>query len=220
MLLYHFISERFGLDAIRDRRLKIAVVNHLNDPFEFQSLQNENETVQEKLKGVKNIYSYDHGFISLSTDWQHPLMWSHYAEKHKGICLGFDVRESEELVKVDYKNKRPKLMDLKEENDSTSNADLDIKDCMKLLSLKFDGWAYESERRLFSPLAIGDPTKELYFREFTDEFKLCEVILGIKSDIPNLKLERILGDKVVEIKCFRGDLHKNEFKVSREQIHF
>jgi hypothetical protein len=35
MRLYHFIRERFGLEAIRDSRLKISRINELNDPFEF-----------------------------------------------------------------------------------------------------------------------------------------------------------------------------------------
>ncbi len=108
MLLYHFINERFGLDAIPDPRLKIAVVNHLNDPFEFLSLQNESEIVRKNLEDIKNIFSYDRGFISLNTDWHHPLMWSHYAEKHTG--LGFEVKENDQLLKVKYQKSRPRLL--------------------------------------------------------------------------------------------------------------
>lgn len=35
MRLYHFTSQKFGLLALKDRRLKIARINELNDPFEF-----------------------------------------------------------------------------------------------------------------------------------------------------------------------------------------
>lgn len=31
------------------------------------------------------------GVFSLSQDSTHPLMWSHYAKQHQGICLGFAV---------------------------------------------------------------------------------------------------------------------------------
>ena len=33
------------------------------------------------------------GVFSLSGKPDHPLMWSHYAEEHRGICLGFELRD-------------------------------------------------------------------------------------------------------------------------------
>ena len=35
MRLYHFLNAEYGLLNIRHRRLKIARINELNDPFEF-----------------------------------------------------------------------------------------------------------------------------------------------------------------------------------------
>lgn len=35
MVVYHFTTSEFALKALRDRRLKIARINELNDPFEF-----------------------------------------------------------------------------------------------------------------------------------------------------------------------------------------
>lgn len=35
MRVYHFVNAEFGLDDIRRRRLKIATLNDLNDPFEL-----------------------------------------------------------------------------------------------------------------------------------------------------------------------------------------
>lgn len=35
MIVYHFISSEFALKALRDRRLKIARINELNDPVLF-----------------------------------------------------------------------------------------------------------------------------------------------------------------------------------------
>lgn len=31
------------------------------------------------------------GVLSLSESWAQPLMWSHYADEHKGICIEYDV---------------------------------------------------------------------------------------------------------------------------------
>ena len=33
--VYHFANREYGLDDIRQRRLKIATINDLNDPFEL-----------------------------------------------------------------------------------------------------------------------------------------------------------------------------------------
>ncbi len=35
MLVYHFRDKKFGMESIKDRRLKVATVEGLNDPFEL-----------------------------------------------------------------------------------------------------------------------------------------------------------------------------------------
>jgi hypothetical protein len=35
MKVYHFRSAEFGIKSLRERRLKIARIMELNDPFEF-----------------------------------------------------------------------------------------------------------------------------------------------------------------------------------------
>ena len=40
------------------------------------------EAIENRLKEV--------GILSLSTNFCDPLMWSHYGDEHKGICIGFD----------------------------------------------------------------------------------------------------------------------------------
>ena len=48
------------------------------------------------------------GVLSLSATWQSGLMWSHYADEHRGICIEYDTRDQEHprLQKIDYKGKR------------------------------------------------------------------------------------------------------------------
>jgi hypothetical protein len=33
------------------------------------------------------------GILSLSATWSSPLMWSHYADEHRGICIEYDTTE-------------------------------------------------------------------------------------------------------------------------------
>lgn len=48
------------------------------------------------------------GVFSLSNSWKKGLMWSHYADEHRGICIEYDTRDQEHprLAKVDYKGPR------------------------------------------------------------------------------------------------------------------
>lgn len=48
------------------------------------------------------------GVLSLSATWQNGLMWSHYADEHRGICIEYDTRDQphQQLNKVDYKGQR------------------------------------------------------------------------------------------------------------------
>lgn len=44
------------------------------------------------------------GVLPLSATWSEPLMWSHYADQHRGICIEYDVtgRPIESLKPVNY----------------------------------------------------------------------------------------------------------------------
>ena len=41
MRLYHYLPENHGLDDLKNKRLKIARIEDLNDPFELCVLANE-----------------------------------------------------------------------------------------------------------------------------------------------------------------------------------
>jgi Protein of unknown function (DUF2971) len=213
MRLYYFTNERHGLEAIRDQRLKIAIINYLNDPFEFQSIATNDENEQEKFTKFLNQMSYEVGIICMSKSWQHPLMWSHYAEKHKGICLGFEVDEGN-VFKIDYRAERLRLHEL----GISSLDDLDQSGMSKILSTKYKGWEYEQEYRLFSDLKDGDAVNELYFFEYTDKFMLKEIVLGFKSSVPTNKLTKLLGNRSKIVDCFKSRLDHSEFMINRELL--
>ncbi|NQY30910.1 MAG: DUF2971 domain-containing protein, partial [Flavobacteriaceae bacterium] len=93
-----------------------------NDPFEFSfRMENlnkqkteEEEEEEEKSKydaiteGVKEIgvvcYSSKGSEFGENIEvYENKLQWSHYADKHKGMCLVFDFPDdSRDLHKIDY----------------------------------------------------------------------------------------------------------------------
>jgi hypothetical protein len=99
------------------------------------------------------------GILSLTNNPLNPVMWSHYADTYKGICIGFrtkdltDIYTKEQelflpyqaifnLHKVKYKKKSPKGMKLSIENYVIS-----------AFATKSSKWSYEEEYRLLRPLA-------------------------------------------------------------------
>ena len=100
-----------------------------------------------------------------------PIGWTHYAAKHRGICLGFDLKKT--LAKeVTYEQAR-----LARKIDHFTAIDDKLADL--LLCTKFASWEYEQEWRVPVTLANMAREDQLYFYEFSnDDLRLVEVILG------------------------------------------
>jgi len=54
---------------------------------------------------MKNELAQERGLLRFSRDWHNPVLWSHYASRHTGLCLGFDVPD-DCLGPVSYSRKR------------------------------------------------------------------------------------------------------------------
>ena len=69
---------------------KISRFCDLNDPFELIPFDLSNEDQRDALIHTRKELS-DVGLLCFSFKWLNPLLWAHYADKHKEICLGFDL---------------------------------------------------------------------------------------------------------------------------------
>jgi hypothetical protein len=82
------------------------------------------------------------GIFSLSARPDHPLMWSHYADSHRGICVRFRWAGLSELglspVNVEYSQVRPIVDPILDEPGLTLRS---------TLLTKADVWSYEQEWR-------------------------------------------------------------------------
>ena len=108
MRVYHFIDEQFGLENIKRRRLKIARIGELNDPFEFIA-RAEDKLERAALRSTKEAQTKSTGLLCFSKSWKNPVQWSHYADRHRGFCLGFDVPDT--LIKKVTYGKTPLRFD-------------------------------------------------------------------------------------------------------------
>lgn len=105
MRLYHFIDEQYGIEDLKEKHLKVARIHDLNDPTEFLAADLSIEELRHAMESMKAAFSNDHGILCFSEDWRSLVQWAHYANKHKGLCLGFDIPDHF-LAKVDYVDNR------------------------------------------------------------------------------------------------------------------
>ena len=99
----------------------------------------ENQQIPAAL--IAHLATDQTGMLCLSATPHAPLMWSHYADSHAGVCLGFDSEVSYFAVAqpVRYTRSRPVV-------DPTVQSEAQMLDAS--LYTKSLDWAYEEEWRI------------------------------------------------------------------------
>jgi len=146
------------------------------------------------------------------------LMWSHYANKHKGFVIEYDltnlaVEDAEKLsfmLPVKYDNKRPKLdvYSLQKFKDSSGNPDvmdLAVNTLFEVLFVKAKEWNYEKEIRVIT--YISDETDRS-----VDFNYIKSIILGVNSTEQTKKLfSNLCREKGYNL--LKYELHEDEYKL-------
>ena len=208
MRLYHFTTARYGLDNIDRRRLKIATIPDLNDPFELLCVDLTDKNLRKSMHGWKKRIGLTTGMLCFSENWANPVQWSHYTDKHKGLCLGFDVTEKS-IFPVLYDKLRSKD-EAEQMLKCGKSSEAQIK---KFLSTKFAHWAYEQEHRVFVDLIDIDPVTKLHFCDFSDDMRLVEVIVGAHSDVERAQIKAVLRELDGKVEVTNARLGFKHFEV-------
>jgi hypothetical protein len=203
MRVFHFLNEEYGLKDLRERRLKIALIMELNDPFEFLGPELSDRAKRRDLLDAKKTLAKEHGLLCFSGGWRNPVHWSHYGDKHRGLCLGFDVPD-EMLKQVVYVTARSKWPETLTEDFAKA-----------FLFTKFAHWSYEDEYRVFTTLE--EQENGVYFAEFSDQLKLRQVIVGAESTTTRADITEALGDLADGVEAFKARVGFRSFRVVRNQ---
>jgi hypothetical protein len=189
--VYHFTSAEFAKDDIVHGRLKVARISDLNDPFEFLSLNFRQISTRHIIDHFKNEYDKHTGLLCFNQNWTSPVLWSHYACRHRGLCLGFNIM-AELAKKVNYIEKRAMIS----VGPTTPSHQVLEKLTEFVLRTKYNRWSYEEEFRYFVPLTdtIEDAARKLHFYPFGDALTLTEVILGPFCDISLADARQLVKD--------------------------
>lgn len=134
---YQPISE-YSVSNLKNKILWASRPSVFNDPFEFKFFQNGMNPKQNELDIL--IDEIDEWKVAcFSQDPLNILIWSHYANFHKGMCLGF----YNDMItqKVNYSDDFP-IVDF-----SVSDFQLRGREVLKIITTKSSLWSYEQERR-------------------------------------------------------------------------
>ncbi len=207
---YHFLSAKYALYNIERRCLKVTTFDDINDPFELlgvnvgsQPNRAKNRETRRALREWRVRIANKYGVLCFSDGWSNPLLWSHYADRHRGIGLGFSV---DSLRRVNYMTKRMPL--------DTWNPNIDIQD---ILWTKFQHWEYEAEHRRFVLLQECRPEaraeRTLYFCPFGPGLQLRRVVLGAQCVVDIESLEHALGEMQASVELVKARVAFQNFRV-------
>lgn len=79
--LYKYMPTKRVADVINKQRLHLSDGLRFNDPFELIEL--DSSGTEHRIEGLR--------ILCLTNSYQNKLMWAHYADEHRGVCLAVDV---------------------------------------------------------------------------------------------------------------------------------
>jgi hypothetical protein len=134
-------------------------------------------------------------------------MWAHYAERHRGICLGFDVKNADSRMKrIKYVKNRLKFP-----------RTLDKRTAHQMLFRKFSGWSYEKEVRVYASKVDIERGGSFAYLE-RNGLTLREIMLGYKCRIrSNTMMDAICGYSN-RVDVFRVCPSYDSFMMVREKL--
>jgi hypothetical protein len=201
MLAYKFLDATFGLKSLSERRLKISTLEDLNDPFELMPFDLRNRANRLAVKRARDQLAAKRGMLCFSATWKDPVLWAHYADKHRGLCIGFEIPDQAAVTRlVEYvPNRLPFPLSL------------GLADIERMLFTKFQNWEYEQEVRIF--LALNDRENGLYFRSFDNLLNPVVVIAGARCTLPKQTLRTALGVFSRTVKLIKSRAGFRSFEV-------
>lgn len=190
---YRSCSKR-NISCLKNNKLWFSAREQLNDPYEGRFAFNDDEIIKslfgntvlpenikkEILTLIKDrvlAYRDQYRICCFSADPTQTLMWSQYAEDHKGFCMEFQVLKDPHLfaplIPIIYEQEMVKT----DSNNVFSH----------LFQRKSNDWKHEKEIRI-----IGQQKYQRYIPE-----SLSAIIFGDKtSDADIYSIREILGNRV------------------------
>ncbi len=153
---------------------------------------------------------YDKGIVSLAERSTCPLMWSHYGDQHRGVCVGYSIpdRVAEDIRKVRYRGGRlVRAGKLAEMLDGSRTARREVDEAVLLRKAR--SWRYEREWRLIGPLGLTSSPLEME-----------ELIFGMRcKGSTKYAVMKALAGREHEVKFFEMREMPGTFGLKKRRLH-
>lgn len=181
------------------------------------------EIAEKSLNDLYDIIDNQYGITCFSKKPDIPLMWSHYADKHRGFVVEYDISQIDEedidkilyLMPVNYSKTRPKinvfeLQKYKEHSIRTQMIAPIIKEVLDMIFVKAKEWDYEEEIR--NIVYVNDESERKI------DFKYVKSIyLGVKASDNLISLMKELCKKE-KWSLYKYEIHDDEYRLCSHQI--
>ncbi len=151
------------------------------------------------------------GVYCLSANARSSLMWSHYANSHKGICLAFSPERDEGtlslLQKVNYSSTLPSI----EFPDHTQRMMGDV------ILTKSEEWRYEEEFRIFGRRDDSSQTVRISHNALRAIIIGCRATSDHESCIKSIALERA-SRGLPEVMLYRAKISHSDYRIRFQRM--
>jgi hypothetical protein len=175
-------------------------IGHSHKPKIKVELIGENELINETKNQINKI-----GICCFSITNNNLLMWSHYSDAHRGVCIGYSVNDLKEVFGNIYKVKYGRTFPLVK---FKANPFADVP--TKIVTHKSIDWKYEKEIRIINASGLHTFKRKA----------IKEIIFGLNTPISQVRsimaLLFQLNYKHVELK--QVIISDNEYKVKFRRL--
>lgn len=172
---------KYTIEGLVNKGVYKNSINNFNDPFD-PYLKRYDTFLKDEFKKIK--------ITCFSEEYDNLLLWAHYGDNHKGVCLGYiidDINENtcfEEIIykeiKIKEKNILKKFEDILKESKELELEEEELS-LGEIYLRKHKKWEYESESRL---IHLDIESEEKYYTNL----KLREIIFGLEANQDDINL--------------------------------
>lgn len=239
--LFKYVSIERAKQILQNKTIRFTQSNQFNDAFELIPTLNiehikdvylKKSINKKDLKGFSEfVYGYSSriyenysnvGTLCLSSNFDTPLMWAHYADNYSGVVIGFDPEEGLlldspnttdlnnycDIGPVNYKNERFRYPDSFKRNQ------------LDFMFHKDKSWEYENEWRIVRSLdTLQKVNDNIFVGEFKAESVRC-IIYGAETkmnDISQLN-ELFSKEEYKHVGQYKSYLADDTFEIDIEDL--
>jgi hypothetical protein len=167
------------------------------------------------------------GIFCASQTSDNILLWSHYADNHQGLVLGFEINKEDSIFNlfrpVNYSNTRPTLYkspeDFIQKSLSQPKENVIRKYLDEITFTKETNWSYEKEIRISVADLIEDPNFEKTNLQNFKPSRLKKIFLGLNMAAEDKQtISQIIKRYYSGVEVYEMERDKFQYKLLKKRV--